>query len=157
MTVSTPAALRGTVASLAAPSVSSENTSPPWMSGASRGAGDREHFQTGVERVERVLIGVRTDRGLGRQQSHPALAGGLHRRAGSRHDHADDRSGKGRLQLGQGRRGRRVTRDDDELDPQADQPGRGGKGETAHLRQGLGSVGEVPGVAQVDEIFVRAG
>ncbi len=153
--MSTPAALSGAVASRAAPSVSSENTSPSWISGASRGQATANTSRPASSVLQRVLIGVGADGRLGRQKSHPPLARGLHRGPGPGHDDADDGSGKGGLQLGQGGGRGRVARDDDQLDVHADEPGRGRKSQTADLRQRLGPVREVAGVAQVDEVLVR--
>ena len=113
-----------------------------------------EHLQTGVQRVERVLVRVGADGSLGGQQPHPALARRLDGGPGPRHDHAHDGRGERRLELRQSGGGGRVAGHHDELDLLAGQTGRGGEGQTAHLGEGLGAVGEVPRVAQVDEVLV---
>jgi len=101
--------------------------------------------------------GVRAacDRRLGREQAHASVARRKRSGARLRLENTDDRHGEGTLEIGQSGGGRRVARDDDELDALQLEEAPDLEREAAYLLERTGAVGQPRVVAEIEHVLVR--
>ncbi|OLT14642.1 hypothetical protein BJF78_18220 [Pseudonocardia sp. CNS-139] len=117
-------------------------------------AGHRRHLDV-AGCGERVLVRAGGDRGAGADHADPAGPGGRDGPAHGRAQHLDDRHGVALADVGQARRCRRVTGDDQRLHPALHQRVADGERVAAHVRDAQRPVRPVCGVADVDDPLGR--